>query len=237
MSTTAQLASFLAPGKDPRGVDFCLPQFAGGTATPLRTVASANSSTASEYSYPSTLFTNRDVQSALHVQALLAKHFDEGWIRLHSPESFVSDRRKHGARRVGILFGSRSNDALSSAVEYTRLNRLVSFDFSNDWAIIGQDGQRFSMTDPSTLSREDYEAMTDYCVIARVRADHARPLFIVAGLGGRATEGGGRYLAHHWKDLHREFGAHDFAVVLGFPPPVSPDNCGVVARYTSERRA
>lgn len=222
-----RLASFLAPGTSPKGIDLCLPEFSGSLSAPLRMGGLQG-----PYGYPSTAFSNRDVKSAFYVQSLLSRHFDEGSIRVQSPGDFVS-ARKHGARRVGILFGSRSNRAFWPAGEFGQLSRLVSFQFGTEWAIVGADQRRFSIPDPSKLSREAYEAKTDYCVVARVRGDQARPLFLIAGLGGRATEGGGRYLAYEWQKLHRKFETRDFAVVLSFPPPVSPDRFSVAARYVA----
>lgn len=222
------LASFLAPGMRPSGVDLCLPEFSGSLSAPLQTRGNEG------YGYPSSAFSNRDVRSAFHVQSLLSQHFSDDSIRLQSPGDFMSTRSKEWAPRVGILFGSRSNEALSKESDLLQLERLVSFEFGAEWSIVGQDERRFSIADPSKLSREDYEATTDYCVVARVRDDRGRPLFLIAGLGGRATEGGGKYLVDAWEKLHRRFESRDFAVVLAFAPPVNPDHSTEAASYVAE---
>jgi hypothetical protein len=69
---------------------------------------------------------------------------------------------------------------------------------------------------------------TDYGVVARFRGMRNR-LFVIAGLGSRATEGCGYYFSHHWLALSKRFQEDDFAVVLRFPPPLDPVHCEPVA--------
>ena len=206
----------------PTGVDLCLPRFSGSIQAPLRI------SGQTQFGYPSSGLAERDVRSALHLQGLLARHVDLERVRLLAPE----DLDESGGR-IRILFGSRSNSAFAKASRYGRLDRLVRFRFGDRWTITGQNGHRYSIPDPSRLSRQEYESHTDYCVVARVRDRHALPVFLISGLGGRSTEGGGRFLAEHWKHLQGEFGSQDFAVVLAFPPPVTPEVCSVIEKYAA----
>jgi hypothetical protein len=226
MRGSTSLAEFLSAGGQPIGIDLCLPEFEGSQTYPW-TISGVQG----KFGYPSNTLSNRDVKSALHVQSLLTRNFADESIELQSPQQFLAARQQQSASRVGMLFGSRSNIALQEAGVRSQLGRLLTFDFGAEWTIIGKDQQRFSITDPSTLTRAEYESKTDYCVVARLRANNDCPLFIIAGLGGRATEGGGRYLAQNWEQLHQEFVANDFAVVLSFVPPVSPSHFQVAARY------
>jgi hypothetical protein len=226
MQGSTSLAEFLSAGGQPIGIDLCLPEFEGSQAYPWTINGGPG-----QFGYPSNTVSNRDVKSALHVQSLLARNFADESIELHSPQQFLAARKQQSASRVGMLFGSRSNIALQEAGVTAQLSKLISFEFGAEWTIIGKDLRRFSITDPSTLTRAEYESTTDYCVVARVRANNDCPLFLIAGLGGRATEGGGRYLAQNWEQLHKEFVAKDFAVVLSFPPPVNPSQFQVDARY------
>jgi hypothetical protein len=149
-------------------------------------------------------------------------------LQFRTPEEFGDHRQDD---RVRVLFGSRSNHALQSLMEESRLGELVKFEFGEEWAIVGQDGRRFSISDPSKLDRLQYESSTDYGVVARVGDQERRSGFLVAGLGGRATEGSGLFLRQRWDELQGKFGKSDFAVVLEFPPPVDPKRFEPVAWY------
>jgi hypothetical protein len=224
------LSAFLAPQPplSPLVADLCLPEFNGTLESPLGVLDSHGDAT---YGYPSVAFANRDVKSAFYVQSLLTQHFDQSSIHVLSPQDFLNANVSADPTRLGVLIGSRSNSALAKAANAANLERLVKFEFGPTWSIVGQDGRRFSISDPSKLSREHYESLTDYCVIARIQSSGGGPLFVIAGLGGRATEGGGRYFAQSWASLHQRFGARDFAVVLKFAPPVDPAVCEPAALY------
>jgi len=84
------------------------------------------------------------------------------------------------------------------------------------------------------LSREEYAASTDYGVIARTTNSRLGSVFLIAGLGGRATEGGGLYVFEKWRELQSQFGDSDFAVVLQFDPPVDPKRSKPVAHYNRD---
>jgi hypothetical protein len=225
MKLSKDIAHFLAPHRYLSGVDFCLPQFAGNRSNPLRLAGAAGD----EFSYPSLAIAERDARSAMHVISLLgcASGVSED-VEFRAPEDFASWGR---GDRVRVLFGSRSNRALDSLTEQAHLDELVRFEFGEEWVIIGQDGRRFSLRDPSTLNRNDYESSTDYGVVARLSDARKRSAFLVAGLGGRATEGSGLFLRESWQTLQKRFGNSDFAVVLEFPPPVNPKRFEAVAWY------
>lgn len=225
MNVSEEIARFLAPHQYLSGVDFCLPRFAGDRSAPLRLAVAADD----KFSYPSLALAERDARSAMHVIGLLgcASGISEE-VEFRAPEDFADQDRDD---RVRVLFGSRSNQALTSLMEEAHLAELVRFEFAEEWAIVGQDGRRFSIRDPSTLDRSEYESSTDYGVVARLTSAKKRSVFLVAGLGGRATEGGGLFLRDSWQTLQKRFGNGDFAVVLQFPPPVNPKHFEPVAWY------
>jgi hypothetical protein len=225
MNLSKEIAHFLAPHQYLSGIDFCLPQFAGNRSTPLRLAGAS----ADEFSYPSLAIAERDARSAMHVISLLGCAPEiSGDVEFRAPEDFAGGDR---GNRVRVLFGSRSNHALELIIKEGQLDGLVRFDFGDEWTIVGQDERRFSIPDPSKLDREDYESLTDYGVIARVSDRKERSVFLVAGLGGRATEGGGLFLRENWRELQSRFGNSDFAVVLKFPPPVDPKRFEAIAWY------
>jgi hypothetical protein len=225
MSLSKEIAHFLAPNHQLSGIDFCLPRFAGDSSRPLRLAAAQGD----QFSYPSLALAERDARSAMHVIGLLgcAPEISSD-LQFRTPEEFGDHRQDD---RVRVLFGSRSNHALRSLMKESRLGELVTFEFGREWAIVGQDGHRFSIPDPSKLDRAEYESTTDYGVVARVSDPEKRSVFLVAGLGGRATEGTGLFLRERWHDLQGQFGNSDFAVVLEFPPPVDPKRFQPVAWY------
>jgi hypothetical protein len=225
MNLSEEIAHFLAPHQYLSGIDFCLPRFAGNRSTPLRLAGAPGD----EFSYPSLAIAERDARSAMHVISLLGCAPEiSGDVQFRAPEDFATRDR---GDRVRVLFGSRSNHALESIMEEAQLDDLVRFEFGDEWTIVGQDRRRFSIPDPSKLNREQYESQTDYGVIARVSDTKQRSVFLVAGLGGRATEGSGLFLRESWQTLQKKFGNRDFAVVLQFPPPVNPKRFEAVAWY------
>lgn len=220
----SELGKFVAPGIRPSGFDFCLPQFEGTISAPCRLRGNHNR----EFGYPSFAVAERDMRSAMHVFAVLSRRISADKIAFQGPDDFLQADRM---QRVGIVFGSRSNRALPWLEDGGRLSRLVNFTFGEEWSIIGSDDKHFSMKDPSTIGREEYAAMIDYGVIARVLGPGNAPVFLLAGLGGRATEGCGIYFAQNWRRLHKRFSKKDFAVILEFPPPVDPERCREIAQY------
>ncbi len=145
-----------------------------------------------------------------------------------SPEDFT---RQWRAKRIGVVFGSRSNHAFSWVVGEANLDDMVRGEFGTTGGIMGNDDRRFGLRDPSALSGEDYAAGTDYGVIARVTNSRFGAVFVPAGFGGRAPEGGGLYLFQRWRGLQSQFGEKDFAVVLHFDPPVYPNRSTAIAWY------
>ena len=220
------LRNFLAIGSPEDKVDLCLPVFESEAGVTLKRPQSVDA-----FRYASETLASRDVKSAFHVQRLLDQQGTAAAVNLCSPEEFLRAYEGIDGNRVGFLFGSRSNEALKKTALRTRLDRLVKLSFGLRWRITGQDGRDFSIPDPSKLPRDDYASHTDYAVVARVRDAAGRPIFLIAGLGGRATEGGGYFLLTQWEALHEEMGGDDFAFVLSFPPPVAPKTFEIAARY------
>jgi hypothetical protein len=83
------------------------------------------------------------------------------------------------------------------------------------------------------MDRKDYTSQTDYGVVARLTDSNGGSVFLIAGLGGRATEGSGLFLRENWQTLQSKFGDSDFAVVLEFLPPVEPKQSKAIAWYTA----
>ncbi len=177
--------------------------------------------------YEGHTFASRDAKSASYIVSVLGHA-----VEVDNIEWKEADEFKPGRPGPAFLFGSRSNRAAEWAVGPSALGRLFHFEYGARWSIRCAGGREFSLPDPSGLSRADYESQTDYGVIGRFRdgPGHA-PVFLVAGLGGRATEGCGLYLARRWKRLSDEFQGRDFAVVLKFEPPVDPKNARSVVAY------
>jgi len=122
------------------------------------------------------------------------------------------------------MFGSRSNVATNSFMGRLGRSRVVRFEYGPaEWAIHTQTGCRYALPDPSTLDRSAYSSATDYGLVA-VYHDEAVAAVVVAGLGGRATEGCGRFLRDRWHQLAASRpGSRIVAAVLKFAPPVDPD--------------
>jgi len=220
------IRSFLRARSPSSGINFCLPRFDGSLGAPVPLAESVHG----KFGYPSSTFAERDAKSALHVMHAVSGVVGDDAIEFTGPMEFM---RRPERDQISFVFGSRSNDAARWLLERAKGPSLIRFEFGDTWKIIGADGNIFSIPDPSTLDRDSYSAMTDFGVVARLTiADRAAGVFLIAGLGGRATEGCGAYVSRNWAELQSQFEDRDFAVVLAFPPPVSPERHKPVAWYS-----
>jgi hypothetical protein len=189
-----------------------LPHFAG-------TVALENDSS-SPLSYQGRTYSDRDARAALYVTSLLGQVLDSERIRFGEEKSFAET---DVAGKTYFLFGSRSNRATRRILGKVS-SKLFRFQFGANWEIHSAEGSVYSLPDPSRLDREAYTGKTDYGVVARLSLpSSATSVFLFAGLGSRATEGCGYYFSRNWQDLSERFEESDFAVILKFPPPLTPD--------------
>jgi len=202
------LAQFLStPGE--RSLALCLPRFTGTQRA------------ADGFVYPGFVHADRDVRCAHEVERLAAATgLETDFIAPEDAAVAVADQE---FSKSLFVFGSRSNAALNMVLTVTSLKKLVTFSFSGrDWAIKTRDGRTYSIKDPSSLDRDTYVNSIDFGVVAAVRDVNRPPVFILAGLGSRATEGCGLFLRGNWANLAHRSGGASFAVILKFPPPVDP---------------
>jgi len=221
-ATEGALRGFLGAGESSRRFRLILPEF-GGSAR-LNDEASG-----SGFSYRGNTFAERDTRAASHVQALLDQVVDIGNVTLEGTGTGIEQEH------VSFLFGSRSNRATQTFLQEVGTG-LFQFAFTDTWTILCA-GQRFSLPDPTILDPVQYAAADDYGVIARVRSAASAPVFMIAGLGGRATEGCGLYFREHWVELDRAFGSQDFALVLKFSAPFDVNRVEQVASAWDVARA
>ena len=170
-------------------------------------------------SYRGPTYSARDSKAALYVQSLLLQTVPPDAIHIISPALFQSEQEPQD---VSFLFGSRSNPAAQKLFEGLDETK-VQLKFGQNWEIRCA-GQTFSVPDPSVVDPGVYQMSDDFGIITRVRSGASGSLFVIAGLGGRATEGSAWYFCHHWQELHSEFGDANFNVVLKFNAPFSVEN-------------
>jgi hypothetical protein len=211
-----------------------LPAFSGLASLEPSRKSPARRSTATlpvrAFRYPGHTFAERDARAASYVSSLLSRAVELEDIEWREAAAF--DPSRPG---TVFLFGSRSNQGAEWATADTALGKFLHFDFGRTWSIHCPGGRVFSLRAPDKLSREEYEQETDYGVIGRLREPETHSsIFLIAGLGSRATEGSGYFLARRWRDLARTFGRNDFAVVLKFPPPIDPKKSEEVIAFDDD---
>jgi len=169
--------------------------------------------------YRGATFATADVNAALPLMKLLSHVVPEERIRLAS--NMEVDLGKVGESHW-FIFGSESSNVLKGVLERSK----PSFEF--EWAPPNQRGywlirdleneNCYRVRTPTDLDIEAFNAQTDYGVVQKI-VDPAndRVYFLIAGLGSRATQGCGKYLAERWEDLLHEFGQEEFGIVLRFP--------------------
>lgn len=176
--------------------------------------------------YLGNTFADRDAKAALYVTSILSRAVESSDIRWEDPRTYSP-----GQPGTAFLFGSRSNQAAEQVTSSSTLGKFIQFRFGAMWSILAGE-EEFSIPAPDKLTRTEYEQKTDYGVIGRFRGPiGAGPAFLIAGLGGRATEGCAYFLTRHWGDLAAKFRERDFAVILRFPPPIDPLRSEVVAEF------
>jgi hypothetical protein len=186
--------------------------------------ATIDSSGRSSFEYPSYAMAERDVRSAIHVQRLASDAGAE--IDFISPDELAGEIRRRNSMKglpATIVFGSRSNTAFLEVLAHSPLGQLVEFEFADEWTIRTNDGSSYSLPDPSRMSRAVYAAKTDYGIVGWT-ADSGTSHIVVAGLGGRATEGCGLYLQRNWAKLAESASSRPFVALLRFDPPIDPAN-------------
>jgi hypothetical protein len=211
--SSAEILSLSIPSR----LALCLPEFAGGA------LASAPNAA---YRYSGVSYAERDVRAAEH---FLSVALPAGADVQHlSPAAVLDALESDVTPFTLVLVGSRSNEALGEVMIRMELGNLAWFTFDSQWSIHTRSGSRYSIPDPSLLDQRQYEAATDFGLIAGglFRARHR--VLVLAGLGGRATEGCGLYLRSQWDALARRTMSRSFAAVLRFDPPFNPAGAEMV---------
>jgi hypothetical protein len=232
LTETDQLRRFLGADAEGAGFGLFLPQFEGSVA--LRAESPGPFAGAPEpLTYPGHTFSERDARAAFYVLGLFGQAVGDDRIEVGDASRFSPEA---GLKPTTFLFGSRSNQATPWATRPPALGKFFDFTFGPEWSIRCKDGTAYSLPDPSRLDAASYVGKTDYGVIGRFySAETKAHVFLVAGLGSRATEGCGYYLARHWRELDRKYPSGDFAVVLKFPPPLDPKTSEAVRWFGAAR--
>lgn len=196
---------------------FLLPHFKG--------VASLEGPTSfgKPFVYKGFTVAERDSRAAFYVHSLVADAFDPGSVFIESATA--------GGQLIptAFLFGSRSNVMMQDVLQASGRD-LFEFEFGSLWKIHCA-GNVFSMADPNEVTDpNEYQNTTDYAVIARLHTEGSGPVFVIAGLGGRATEGAAQFFVNNWGQMAAEFGEDDFCQVLQFDAPFQLHNCRIVSR-------
>jgi len=223
-SNTNELQEFLGANILNHGCNLYLPRFLG------EVVSTTSSSAALPLQYPGGTYSERDAKAAFHITSVLGQVLDSGKISFENISDFTPSFDL--LHKTAFLFGSRSNNLTIWATENIPANKFFKFVFGDTWEIQCENGKTYSMPDPSKLDRGQYTNQTDYGVISKLSVPGSEEhLFVIAGLGSRATEGCGYYFSNHWQKLFQRFGNNDFAVILKFSPPLAPEKHKPIAWF------
>lgn len=219
-----ELQIFLGAGILNSGCGLYLPRFYGNVAL------AADTGEHPPLQYGGGTYSERDAKAAFYITSVLGHVLDLDKIQLEEASDFTPDAGL--AHKTAFLFGSRSNQVTIWATEKLPESGFFKFNFGDRWEIKCKDGTVYSILDPSKLEQGAYKNQTDYGVISRMKVpETGERLFVIAGLGSRATEGCGHYFSHHWRELFQRFGNNDFAVILKFSPPLDPEKYEPVAWF------
>ncbi|MEP6949688.1 MAG: hypothetical protein ABI863_10460 [Ginsengibacter sp.] len=212
-----KLKSFLGASVDTEA-DLILPKFEGG-----KQLAGVEKHT--PFIYPGTVYSDRDTRSAFYISNLLGNIIRPD--KIYLKDTITYDDKTSSSKLI-FVFGSKSNQFTSELFVRAKNKKIFSLDFGDYWTIhSNKSGVNYSLANPAEMSRQEYESSTDFGIIARFlpQDNDGKTIFIIAGLGSRATEGCGIYFVNNWRLINTKFGSNDIAaVVLKFPPPVDPKN-------------
>jgi hypothetical protein len=221
------LQKFLGPEAMNSGCSLYLPKFLGE----VKLTPAPNSM--SPLGYAGGTFSERDTKAALYITSVLGHVLESDKIQMEEAAEFAPVVGL--PHETAFLFGSRSNQVTVWATENLPTRKFFKFEFGSEWKIICEDQRVFSTPDPSKLPRSSYASQNDYGVVARLSHSlTGEKVFVIAGLGSRATEGCGYYFSQHWQELFQKYGENDFAMVLKFNPPLDPRKCEPVAWFGDE---
>ncbi len=221
----SDLQTFLGPQILNSGCSLYLPRFLGD----VQLTPDPNSP--SPLQYAGGTFSERDAKAAFYITSVLGRILDSDQISLEEASNFTPGP----VLKTAFVFGSRSNQVTMWATDSQPTGKFFKFDFGEQWQIRCEDGSVFSIPDPSKLEKGSYLTQTDYGVVSRLSLPGTSDgLFVIAGLGSRATEGCGYYFSRHWRELFEKYGEHDFAVILRFAPPLEATNSEPIAWFGDE---
>ncbi len=222
-----ELQAFLGAGVLNSGCGLYLPRFSGKVAL------TADTSAPSPLQYGGSTYSERDARAAFYITSVLGHLLDSDKIQLEEASDFTPDSGL--AHKTAFLFGSRSNQVTMWATENLPESALFKFEFGERWQIKCKDGSIYELPDPSKLERGAYANETDYGVISRLTVpETGERLFVIAGLGSRATEGCGHAFSRHWRQFFQRYGDNDFAVIFRFSPPLDPEKYEPIAWFGEE---
>jgi hypothetical protein len=229
-SEISELQTFLGPEVLTSGCSLYLPKFFGDVELTHDPVSP------SPLQYAGGTFSERDAKAAFYITSILGHVLDSDQIRLEEASKFAPTSGP--AQKTAFVFGSRSNQVTIWATDKLPTGKFCKFEFGEQWRIRCADGRVFSVSDPSKLEKGSYANQTDYGVISRLSVPNTGDrLFVIAGLGSRATEGCGYYFSRHWRQLFERYGDNDFAVILQFTPPLDVTRSEPIAWFGDEVHA
>ena len=209
----SELGQFVGADRPEAACHLVLPHYAGPASL------DTGGGSLGGLTYRGATFAERDSRAAFYVQSLVSPVFDPERISI---EAAVAGET---VQPTTFLFGSRSNVLLDELKPYYQ--NLFRFEFGDDWKIhIG--AQTFSMPDPSKIDPSVYQLTTDYGIIAKIPLP-AGAVFLIAGLGGRATEGSAYFFRKNWRQVLKTFRTGPPVAVLRFDPPFAIEKSTMVS--------
>lgn len=181
--------------------------------------------------YPGETLAIEDTRSAVSIMGMLTAVTSPQRITICSSTDKPNPDTTHY-----FVFGSRSNPIMESIQKgyQDRFKQSLRFEYTDTgWYVHDNDyNHRYAVEPPpKSLTVHQYRMADDYGVIQKVVVSGQRIYFIVAGLGSRATEGCGWYLARHWQDHLAE---KEFTIILKFPGGLDFSHARLIDRQTGQ---
>jgi len=169
------------------------------------------------YSYRGHSFARTDIMCAHYILELLAQITD-----LRNVKILAAHERQGKNITHRFLFGSKSHKLVQSLLEAYKPHFAIHYkhkEFPGKWVLEDTHYRKaYTIIDPSTLRPYEFEKLNDFGIIEKiVDPQLGRVLFIIAGLGDRATEGCGWYLLRHWDEILSKHVTGRFEIILKFP--------------------
>jgi len=168
------------------------------------------------FSFPGRVSSFRDIIALSYIFARIDDVQTNDSIRIVSATDTHTSEHELG---ISFIIGGRSNPMTLDVLASKTVKNFFKLECHTEWKILcNGGGVVYSIRNPGEMTKTEYENSVDYGFIQKTYNKRNKALFIVSGLGSRATAGCGLFFYDNWHELYEKYGSEPFGIVIKFPP-------------------